>query len=69
MENKIKQLLVGLKYKFEYFFEKRYKIRATAMILSLFRLLYNNILLDLTKTQFCKNNWLENRENLYLQNF
>lgn len=50
MENKIKQLLnrKGLKHEFECFFEKTYKIWATATILGLYRLIYNNPSLDLT---------------------
>ena len=45
IENKIKQLLVI--NKFERFFEKVYKIRATAAIPGLSRLIYNNSSLDL----------------------
>lgn len=47
MENKIKQLLTGLKNKFERFFKKVYKIKVTAIISELFWLIYNNPLLDL----------------------
>ena len=46
IENKIKQLLVI--NKFEYFFEKMYKIKIAAAILKLLRLIYDNLLLDLT---------------------
>lgn len=39
IENKIKKLLEGLKYKLKRFFEKIYKIRVTVMVLGLFRLM------------------------------
>ena len=48
MENKIKQLLAI--NKFEHFFKKIYKIRAVTTILGLSRLIYNDLLLDLTWT-------------------
>ncbi len=46
MENKIKQLLAV--NKFEYFFEKAYKIRVVVAIPWLLRLIHNNSSLDLT---------------------
>lgn len=49
MKNKIKELLIKkeLKYEFKHFFEKVYKIRTTAAIPGLSRLIYNNPSLDL----------------------
>lgn len=37
-----------LKYKFEHFFEKSYKIMAATTIPGLSRLIHNNLFLDLT---------------------
>lgn len=63
------QLLAGSKHKFERFFEKAYRIRAAAAIPGLSRLMNDDDpSLDLTWTQFCRNGWLENPENPYLQN-
>ncbi len=67
MESKLKQLLVINKFK--RFFEKAYKIRATAAIPGLSRLIHDDPSLDLTWTHFCRNGWLENMENPYLLNF
>lgn len=50
------------------FFEKTYKIKTFAAISQLSTLIYNNSSPNLTWMQFFKNNWLENPENLYLQN-
>ncbi len=66
MESKLKQLLAI--NKFERFFEKTYKIKATAAIPGLSRLIHDNPSLDLTWTQFCRNGWLENTKNPYLLN-
>lgn len=70
MEYKIKQLLnkAGLKHEFERFFEKAYKIRAAAAIPGLSRLIKDDPSLDLAWTKFCRNGWLENIENSYMQN-
>lgn len=70
LKNIIKQLLNKnrLRYEFELFFDTAYKIRVTVAILGLFRLILNNLSLDFTWMQWCKNSWLENSDNLYLQN-
>ena len=57
MENKVKQLLnkEGSRHEFERFFEKAYKIRIVVVIPGLSRLIHNNLSLNLTWTQFCRN--------------
>ncbi len=63
IENIIKQLLTV--NKFECFFEKVYKIRVAAVISRLLRLIYDDPLLDLTWTQFCRERLIgKHRESL-----
>lgn len=46
MENKMNQLMAGLKFEFEFFF------KVTIVILGLSRLIYDDLLLDLLKLNF-----------------
>lgn len=48
MKNKIKYLIMRLKYELKYIFEKTYKTKVVIILLELFRLIYNNLLSDLT---------------------
>lgn len=68
IKNNIKQLpnKEGSKYKFERFFEKTYKIMAAIAIPRLFKLIHNDLFLDLTWMEFCKHSWLENPKNSFL---